>query len=428
MNSIQPLTWRKGIVLSATFLLSVFLVVSCKKKVNPIGSNTIDQNEIMQSGGVDTFSLETYSYYDDSVISDNMPFAILGSYEDPVFGNFNSEIYTQFRLEGVNPYFGVLANITIDSFILSLDYVSNYGNPGDQIVEVYEITEDMFLDSTYYSFDTLSTNGTNLVVPGTELMNFNTQNVTFVGGEEVDPQLRIQLLTSKAEEFMIEAESGSSTFSTNEEFLTYFKGLKVMTNNPPQSSGEGGAFYFNMTDVDTKLTIYYSEVTKDETLHKSFDFLINSSCADFNHVDIAQSSLVQSVIDVPVNGQQEYYTQAYGSRAVVKIPGLSYIPPNAVIHKAVLELPIQYHTGTDYAPGLEVSVSTILEEGSTDLVSNGTIGHYSDYTKSFEIDMRAYAQAIVNGDLNNTHFVIILNGSETLNKAQPKLYILYTEF
>ena len=105
--------WRKGIVLSATFLFSLFLAFSCKKKVNPLGQNSIDQNEIMNSGGVDTFKLTTFSYLDDSIISDNVPFAILGSYLDPVFGSYKSEIYTQFRLSGLSPDFGDLNTIFI---------------------------------------------------------------------------------------------------------------------------------------------------------------------------------------------------------------------------------------------------------------------------------------------------------------------------
>ena len=59
---------RKGVILSATFLLSIFLIFSCKKKESSLGLNSIDQNELLSSSGVDTFSLTTYSFIEDSII------------------------------------------------------------------------------------------------------------------------------------------------------------------------------------------------------------------------------------------------------------------------------------------------------------------------------------------------------------------------
>ena len=107
----------------------------------------------------------------------------------------------------------------------------------------------------------------------------------------------------------------------------------------------------------------------------SFDFLINTSCADFNHVDVINTGTsVETVINDTVSGQSQFYAQSFGGRAVVKIPGLDNIPRNAVIHTAILDLPVQYQTNTNYAPGLDVSVTARLEQGSTALYSINTIG------------------------------------------------------
>ena len=112
------------------------VVFSCKKKENPLGESVINQNGVLSSGGVDTFTLETFSYFDDSVVSDNAPFALLGSYNDPVFGTYNAEVYTQVRLSGNAPNFGNLDSIIIDSLILGLEYIGSYGDAGIQNVEV----------------------------------------------------------------------------------------------------------------------------------------------------------------------------------------------------------------------------------------------------------------------------------------------------
>jgi hypothetical protein len=437
MFTVEPFLWRKGLVLSATFLFGLFLIFACKKKVNPLGENAINPNELLQSGGIDTFSLTTFTYKDDTIISDNAPFAILGSYNDPVFFFFYSEIYTQFRLSGLSPDFGALSSIIVDSFVLGLNYVGYYGDPGIQNIEVYELLDDLHIDSTYYSFSSPTTNAINLVQPGMGSIELNAQNVTVIGQDTVDSQLRVHLSTSKAKQLMIEAESGSGSFDDNDAFLSYFKGLHIKTNNMGQLPGEGGVFYFNLNDPMSKLTVYYTKNGEQNT----FDFLINSSCADFNHVDVINTGTeVETVINDTISGQYQFYAQSFCGRAVVQIPGLDNIPRNAVIHTAILDLPVQYQTNTNYAPGLDISVTVRLEEGSTSLYSVNTIGSYSDYRKSFQIDLRGYIQDVVSGELNNTGLIfspllhntsadrIIFNGPETINKVKPKLTILYTEF
>lgn len=411
-----------------------------------IGENNIDPNEILASGGVDTFSLTTYSYMPDSIISDNAAFGVLGSYVDPVFGKYNAEIYTQFRLSGLNPDFGNLASIQVDSFVLALQYVAHYGKAGVQTIEIHELSEDLYLDSTYYSktVKTVNTNfGMNsgdLVRPGYADVYMDPSKLTVVGNDTLSSsQFRVQLHTSKAKKMLIDAMSGGGYFQDNDAFLNYFKGLRIRVNNPSQLSGDGGVFYFNLNDPDSKLTIYYTQNGEQ----KEFDFLINSSCADFNHVDVnmdGSGTAVQALLNDPSLGQTEFYTQSFGTRAVVKIPGLDNIPKNAVIHKAVLVMPVQYHNSTLYTPGYDMSVATLLEEGTTKLFSVNASATYNNYTKRFEISIRNYVQAIVNDELANTQLVfsptlhntsaerIIFNGSQSSNKEQPKLYILYTEF
>ena len=434
--------WRKGIVLSATFFSLVLLTIACKKKDFPIGENSIDTDELMASGAVDTFSLETYSILKDSTISSSTLFGMLGSYNDPVFGTYNSEIYTQFRLSGFNHNFGELSGITVDSLVIALEYGGHYGNKGQQTVEVYEMDEDIYDDSIYYTFTnktvktSFGSNSGDLVRPGYSNLNFDVNKLTVVGNDTLTAnQLRIHLHPSIGKRLIIDAMSGNGYFENNEAFLNYFKGVKIRVNNGPQTSGEGGIFYFKLTDPDSKMILYYHQ----NGIAKSFDFLINTSCAHFNHVDIANPIEVSSAIDDAGEGNDAFYAQACGVRAALRIPGLSDIPKTAVIHKAILELPVQYHFNSPYTPGLGASLSTVLTLGSDDLYAVGTAS-YSDYSKSYQADIRAYVQSIVSGELANTHLVIsngyhntsadriVFNGPGSSNKDKPKLYILYTEY
>ena len=442
MNFGFPLAWRKGLVLSATFLLSLFLVISCRKKENLIGQNQIDQNSLLESGGVDTFSMQTFSYMPDSVISDNAPFALLGYYDDPEFGTFNAEFYTQFRLSGFDPDFGDLSTIVVDSFVIALEYIGQYGASGTHTIEVHELTEDLHIDSVYYSHttknvdNTFGSNNGDLVKNGYSQYALDKYYPTTVGEDTlIASQLRIHLSVAKAKQMIEDAMSGNGFYSDNEAFADYFKGVRIKTI-PSQLSGEGGIFYFNLGDNDSKMTIYYQQ----DGEQKEYDFLMNSYSADFNHIDIVNSYKIQQVIADTISGQQEFYAQAFGARGVLKIPGLSNIPKNAIIHKAILELPVAYHTYSKYTPSLDLSVTTILEDGATQLYALDVVGTYNNYSKSYVMDIRTYVQAVVNQEVENTQLIfspalynttaerIIFNGKESSNKMKPTFYILYTEF
>lgn len=433
MNFNHSNSWRKVLKLSATFLIALFLIASCKKKDNSLGTNILDPNELLNSTQIDTFSLTTFSIEEDSVITDNPAYAVLGSYNDPKFGTFDASFYTQFRLSGTNPNFGDLLTLTVDSIILGLEYSGHYGEFSPQTVEVYEMTESINIDSTYYAFTTKTHSSTNLVEPGYEIFTPNPDGITVIGEDTVDTQLRIHLKNSLATQFINEAATGTN-FSSNDDFLNYFKGLHVKVNNSAQASGTGGIFYFNLNDPLSKMTIYY----KQDLIQKRYDFLINSECADFNHVDIDNSGKpVQNVINDTISGQSEFYAQAFKTRAAIQMPGIANISKKAIIHKAELILPIQYQTGAKYMPSDEISVSARI---NGILSGVGVFGFYDYSSKEYSIDIRNYVQALVAGEISTTELLlsprffiisaerIIFNGPNSLNKKKPKLVITYTEF
>lgn len=434
MNFSYPNSWRKVFGLSATFLMTLFILASCKKKESTLGNDILDPNSLLNSTQVDTFQLTTFTIAEDSLISDNPAYAVLGSYNDPKFGKVNASFYTQVVLSGLNPNFGDLSSITVDSLVLGLEYVDYYGELSPQTVEVYQLTEKLHIDSTYYSFQHKAHSSTNLVVPGFETFTPKPNGETIIGEDTVDAQLRIRLNNALASQLINESASGGTNYSSTENFKDYFKGLYVKVNNPIQSSGKGGVFYFNLNAPLSKMTIYYTQ----DGENKTFDFLINSECADFNHVDIDNTGKpVQNVINDTVSGQTEFYAQAFKSRAVVAIPGLKNLPKKAVIHKAELILPIQYQTGTKYLPSDELSVSVRINN----LLSGiGVFGFYDNFTKSYTVDCRNYVQALVSGDITTTELYlsprffitsaerVIFNGPNTINKKKPQIVVTYTEY
>ena len=421
---------------SLLFLLKLALL-ACKKKDQMLGKELLGPDVLLNGVTTDTFYLATSVILEDSMITDNAANVVLGSYNDPKFGTFTSSFYTQLRLAGVNPNFGDPSTIVVDSFILGLEYAGYYGALNAQQFEVFELTDALSNDSTYYQFSTKAYNNTNLIHAGKETITPDPLNFTIIGDDSVQAQLRIPLDTNLAKQFIAEATNGSSTFASNTNFQSYFKGLLVQTNNGSQSVGQGGVFYFNLNDPGTKLTIYY----RQGGVEKTYDFLMNSTCADFSHVNINRNgSAVEQVINNPSQGLQEFYAQAFGVRAKVVIPGLNQFTENQLIHRAEIHLPIQFQLGSKYKPGSTVSFATKKTAVSQGYINTGVLGVYSESKKEFSADLKSYVQAVINKDIENTGLIvsprffvnsaerIIFNGPNTINKMRPKIIITYTDF
>ena len=181
---------------SFSILLALFVLLcatSCKKKDNALGKDILDNDAYLYGTTTDTFDILSYTIEEDSIITDNAANVVLGSYNDPVFGKFDASFYTQIRLAGINPNFGDPSTISIDSFVLALKYVGYYGDLQPQTFEVYELNEDLNIDSTYYAFTTKTTKPTNLVPLGLGTITPDPINKTIVGGDSLNPQLRIPL-------------------------------------------------------------------------------------------------------------------------------------------------------------------------------------------------------------------------------------------
>ncbi len=438
MNNNHPFKWRKGFILSATFLFTLlFIGVSCKKDTNLLGGNVIDQNELLSSGGVDTFFLKTYTIEDDSVISSNPRYALLGNYNDPEFGPVNSSFYTQVRLSGLNPDFGTNpGDIVIDSFVLALEYAGSYGPVSTQTFEVYRVDQKMFIDSVYYGFSTLNIQSENLV-NGSGQLKLDPSAITVIGNDTVRSQLRIPLKPSKALGIITDAINNVADFGNDESFVTnYFKGIYVKSATIGQASGTGNVAYFNLKDQDSKLTIYYSQGVQTG---KSFDFKINESCPSFNHVNINNSGkYVQNVINDTISGQKQFYAQAHKSRAIVDLTTIKDLPKNIVVHSAKLYLPIEYKLNSKFTPAASIVVLNAKNLGGIN--GDKYSVEYSSISSEYVVDLRLFIQGYLSGTHSSSKLLIspglfissmeriVFNGQNTTNKKKPKLVLTYTEF
>lgn len=433
-------SWRKVFTLSAGFLLALSVSTACKKRENTLGSGALTPESLLASGATDTFSLRTYTVLDSTVVSDDPAsslYALLGATNDNRTGLFNASFYSQFTY-GTLPDVDEATSIIVDSVVLGLEYRGYYGSLDPMTFEIYQLDEAMSFDSSYYASSELETIPGNLIDPAYATQTPDPSGVTVVGGDTIETQLRLHLTQQFGTDFMEDMRTGNSGFASVTDFQTqYFKGLYVKVTNPNPPSGTGSVLYFRLDD--SKLTFYFH---LDSATNPQYEFdLTPKNCAKFNHVNIDNSAAVDQVIADTVSGANEFYAQAFRSRAVVEFDGISQIPKNSIIHNALLVLPISFQTYSPFYPSANLSVSIHISDTDDNYYSvQNADASYNSTLKRYVIDLRAYVQAVVSGETINSGIYlapkfyvssaerIIFNGPNTTNRDKPKLIVSYTEY
>lgn len=427
---------------SASFFFLILFALalpSCKKKDYKNGKDALASGYGINSVKVDTFDLITYSVIEDSIRSSNNSHTLFGLYNDPVFGKVNASIYTNLVLE--NPGTTNFTNSqTVDSLVFSMQYNGFYGDPETIQVEVYELSELMDVNATMYQMQMVNHLSENLVQSGFETVLPKPTEKSVVGTDTLAAQLRIRLKPNFGKHLIDGVAQGH--YETQDAFKNFFKGFYVKVTNYNPASGKGAVYYFNMTAVNSGLTVYYRD---EDNVAKRFKYLINKNGIYFNHVDINRTNTkIEKLVNDHSLGQKEFYAQAYGIRAVVEIPGLKNIPQNAIVHSAVLQLPFSAYYFDKAYPSASVTIGYYEDNDISKPIRLKTGNLYDQQLKAYTIDLNNYStgllvvQDILRELINTQTFFIIpdnyavsaeriiFNGKNSDYKVKPKLTVIYT--
>jgi hypothetical protein len=433
-------TWRIVKQLSATFLFGAIVITSCKKEDSPIGGS-INPNGLNVIT-TDTFMVKTYSDELDSLESDETSISLLGGYNDPEFGFVDCGIATQIRLSSEAPNFGT--GVIVDSVVLSFVYTGlrYYGNSTENLTfEVYEIADDLVRDDQeYYTLTAINQTGLNLVLPGSEVISPKVYDSSYVGSENITPQLRINLNTTFGDDLI-----ASNQMATNDLFTTDFKGLYVkVINTSILVPGKGNVLYLSLEDALSKMVIYYSN---DDSAGKTFSFNINSKCARFNKIDFDRTGTdVEAVLNDPTLGQEKFYMQSSSVRCEITFPHIMDLNTGnkRIINKAMLILPVQDFQADVFDPTTSLFIARVKDKFTSDFTkdySSFSFVSYDEDNKEFRFLMTQEIQAILNEERENTAFRIypgsffgssieriIFSGANSSSKNKARLEITYTEY
>lgn len=431
---------REVIKLSATFLIALFIFSSCKKEITSVGTdiNPNGLNIVSQ----DTFTVITKSVITDSLKTDETSINLLGGLNDPELGNVECGIVTQLRLSSEAPSFGNIGDITVDSVVLSFVYDSKlyYGNIAALTFEIFEITNSLDKDEDYYRYTSIGTTGSNLIIPGTETQKARPQSNVILADDTLVPMLRFNLNTSFGD-YLI---SNASQMSTNDNFLSFFKGLYIKAidlNNFDEN--EGTVLYFSLLNSLSNMVLYYDLAGQK----KKFTFNINSNCARFNKVDFnyADTPLEQSINSEAV-AQEKIYFQGSHIRPEFHFPYLDKFKEagNVVLNRAELIVPVQNFENSPFDPSSDMFIGRISSNFLTALTfdySSGSTVTFDSDENVFRFNLTRDLQRVISGEIENTGYRIyatqffgstiertIFSGPNSITKDKTKLVLTYTEY
>ncbi|MBL0036124.1 MAG: DUF4270 family protein [Flavobacteriales bacterium] len=316
-------------------LLFSLLATSCYKPEDGLGVDLLPPDALLNAVEVDTSAVVAWSSVGTPCAPATSAALCWVAMWTTASGLANASIVTQVRLstngvgENQDP-----ANLFCDSLVLSLVYDEGsygYGNLDPQVVKVLELAE-FFPNDTSYTSDRLPsvTSWNDLVVAGRDVFTPQPLSTPVIDGVTLKPQLRIPLDPALGQRFL--SRFGELEMSTNEEFLKFFKGLWVLTDNGQQDPYQAAVLYMAMLDAQTKLTLYYRDVSVPDTL--TFDFLIERQRGAL-HPHVVRSAqavdpgLPQALADTSL-GQERIYVQSMGGvKSWVHFPDLTTYPRRA---------------------------------------------------------------------------------------------------
>ena len=405
---------RKVHLLSALFFLGL-IVNSCKKE----GELTPEFEENNASVYFhDTNTIKSFTVKDDSILTSKTTRSLIGIYHDSVFGEVKSSFFSRLSMVGTNLNFGAPSVLRVDSVVFALKYSQYYGTQDAQNIELFELTEDMNDDGSYYSNDSIAFSSS----PIGNTTFTPTLDSTYISGQAFPPLLRIRVDNSIGQRFL--NESGQSTFTSQENFKAFFKGIHVkVTSLNNNNTARGAITYFEPTSVVSGLYVYYSDFSSGSPVSKIERWAIATDDQRFTKFEHNYSgSVVQSVLDGSSNDGSVTYSQAMaGVKTLIKIPfvkNLTEVLERPIINQAEIVIPAVQSTINQYGYPAKMILIAADSSGSGGVflpdffVSEAYYGGvYDETTKDYRFNITRHIHNVVNKNRADYGLYLLVSGT-----------------
>jgi len=319
-----------------------FLLYSCEEGPSVLGTDILPGSDLVAIKSTDTVSVFSYTYYQDSVKSDNPTYSFAGTLYDPYFGLTTADIITQLRL---GSEWNDSLHLTIDSVKLNLRILEVRGAAGgDNYLRLSEIAEQLYLDSTYFSNRQIPLTG--YVVPDIKLPALRTDTTV----NEIQVNVPVEFGNYLTRDV-------SKLFHDNSrpDFRSFFKGLNIslvslgdplfltVSFAPPTTLGANSNFFtLFMHDDAGVVSVYYfilDAVSKNARFNRYIhNFNAASPDKKILHLNDGKKDTLSYL-----QGLNGVYTRIFlpGLEKIKKDPSMSKI----AVNKARLIVPIYNDRG-----------------------------------------------------------------------------------
>ncbi len=427
--------YREGANFFLIVLAGISVCLSSCNESSVIGLNVQPVNDLLNVAYIDTTTLFTKTVKADSLRTDQALIftaeALLGKYQDPVFGEATASVYTQLGLTTLAPLFG--ASPLIDSVILSLVYdPAYYGKKkrAEQRVNVHFLSEDINIATNHYSNNTLTIYSEDIAT-NHKFIPRPTDSIS-IDNLMLKPQLRIPLDKNFGQSML----DNPGNLASNSVFQTIVKGLYITTENTTGLvNGEGNILHFKLADAQSKLTLFYHSNSIDSLQFNPKKYSLGlGSVGRFSHFSHDYSAVdaglaAQLGVNPPVQNDVVFIQSMAGLKTKIELPYImNWVKSGEIaVNKAELVIKVDmaatYQLDTFAAP-TQLILFGINDDGTNYVLpdyAEGTNyfgGIYNSTTHEYRFNIARYIQQVLTGKRKNNGLSLLAsNGALNANRV-----------
>ena len=417
MNKLNLLPIRQALFA----LIAACALSACTTEPDLLGLNLTPQGDRLNALYNDTTTVLAFNTSTDTLRTSVLPgysgtsfnTILCGAIYDSTFGKIEASFASQLWLSTLKPVF---TNIPVaDSVVFQVPYAGLFGDTlSAQTLKVYELTESLRSDTTYYSNHFITPDPAFLLATSTFVPKIK-DSVT-VDAIKYPPLLRIKLANSFGNKIL----SGGANLDNQENFRKYIKGFYV-TATPKDVLGQGSILTLDLSGSYSGIKVYYHTPTDSGSLSVYVDGQSSQRFNTFNTHNYQFADPLfkaQYLSKDTTKGQQKLFLSGM-SPSDIKITFPYILKYNAKqktgFNQAFLVIDAPYASSTIYPPS-QLSLYKVYTDGkkyavedqstSTAAAVNGT---YDTTKKQYRFAITQYLQNILKTGKQDYYLVLSTN-------------------
>lgn len=410
----------------AIFAMASLVFIGCEKNTGELGLEQIADESVVL-GPVVELPIISYTKQIRPVAISNPSQLMTGGYDDPIFGRANAKHVIQYKLTELSPDFG--DKPICDSVFLVLPFSGfGYGDTSQSMeLVVKEITKDIFINVNYRTDADFA--------PMTELGRFTTTPRTGVeftiGSDTVYSGIKMPLDPAFFQSKILEpSRLGSQYFSSNSNFIRYFKGIEVSAENAQSIQ------FFDPGNPNMIIRMFYRESSAD-SVAREYDFDVNFRdipVQETFYLNLFEQDYTNAVFNLDmqdtINGEPLVFNQTMsGVNTVIKLPEYLVDMDTILVNKAELLITLREGQTMPYLPpsimylreldtdSLEAGLFT-ADYGPDPIFPNidnvgGLVTKEQIRVFRYAFRMTSHINAIIRGDRENLPILVLPNAQRS---------------